>query len=86
MSPIVKVLHTARTNTTGGREHGASRSSDGLLDIWLSTPGSARIGATPEQLLAAAWSASLESAISAAARRRKVVLPVGLVLEASTTR
>ena len=38
MSPIVKVLHTARTGTTGGREYGAARSSDGLLDIRLSTP------------------------------------------------
>ena len=82
MSPIVRVLHTARTVTTGGREAGAARSSDGVLDIRLSTPGSARIGANPEQLLAAAWSASLESAISAAARQRKVVLPAGLVLSA----
>jgi osmotically inducible protein OsmC len=82
MSPIAKVLHTARTATTGGREHGASRSSDGLLDIRLSTPGSARIGANPEQLFAAAWSASLESALSAAVRQRKVVVPVGLAIAA----
>ena len=82
MSPIVRVLHTARTNTTGGREYGAARSSDGLLDIRLSTPGSARIGANPEQLFAAAWSASLESAIALAAGQRKVVLPVGPAIEA----
>jgi lipoyl-dependent peroxiredoxin len=82
MSPIAKILHTARTRTTGGREHGAARSSDGLLDIRLSTPGAARIGANPEQLFAAAWSASLESAIALAARQRKVVLPAGLAIEA----
>jgi Ohr subfamily peroxiredoxin len=82
MSHIVKVLYTAKTGTTGGREYGASRSSDGLLDIRLSTPGSARIGANPEQLFAAAWSASLESAIALAARQRKVVFPVGLAIEA----
>ena len=82
MIPIAKVLHTARTATTGGREHGAARSSDGLLDIRLSTPGSARIGAIPEQLFAAAWSASLESAISAAAGRRKVVLPISPAIAA----
>jgi lipoyl-dependent peroxiredoxin len=82
MSPIVKVLHTARTDTTGGREYGASRSSDGLLDIRLSPPGSARIGANPEQLLAAAWSASLESVIALAARQRKIAFPVGLAIEA----
>jgi len=82
MSHPAKVLHTARTATTGGREHGAARSSDGLLDIRLSTPGSARIGANPEQLFAVAWSASLESAIAAAARRRTIAVPVGLAIAA----
>jgi lipoyl-dependent peroxiredoxin len=82
MSPIVKVLHTGRTTTTGGREQGAARSSDGLLDIRLSIPGSARIGANPEQLLAAAWSASFESALSAAALGQAVVLPVDVSIEA----
>ena len=82
MSDIVKVLYTARTETTGGRERGVSRSSDGLLDIRLSTPGSARIGSNPEQLFAAAWSASLESAVALAARQRNIVFPVGPVIEA----
>jgi Ohr subfamily peroxiredoxin len=82
MSHIVKVLHTAKTGTTGGRENGRARSSDGLLDIRLSTPGSARIGTNPEQLFAAAWSASLESAIALAARQRKIAFPVGLAIEA----
>jgi osmotically inducible protein OsmC len=82
MTDIAKILYTARTRTTGGRECGASRSSDGLLDIRLATPGSARIGANPEQLFAAAWSASLESAIALAARQRKIVFPVGVTIEA----
>ena len=82
MSHIVKVLHTAKTRTTGGREYGASRSSDGLLDIRLSTPGSARIGTNPEQLFAAAWSACFESAIALAARKRKIVLPAGISIDA----
>jgi lipoyl-dependent peroxiredoxin len=77
-----KVLHTARTTTTGGREHGVARSSDGFLDIRLSPPGSARMGANPEQLFAAAWSASLESAIALVARQRNVVLPAGLAIDA----
>jgi osmotically inducible protein OsmC len=34
-----KVLYTAKTHTTGGRENGVSRSSDGRLDIKLSIPG-----------------------------------------------
>jgi hypothetical protein len=39
-----KVVYTAKIHTTGGREKGQSRSSDGRLDIKLSTPGSERIG------------------------------------------
>src|SRR5271170_3372570 len=41
-----------------------------------------RIGCNPEQLFAAAWSASLESAIALAARQRKIIFPVGLAIEA----
>ena len=82
MSRIAKVVYTARTATTGGRENGASRSSDGLLDIWLSTPGSARIGTNPEQLIAAGWSASFASAIASVAHERKIALPAGVSIEA----
>jgi hypothetical protein len=38
MTQIKKVLYTGKTHTTGGRESGASRSSDGHLDVKLSTP------------------------------------------------
>ena len=69
-----KVVYTARTHTTGGRENGTSRSSDGRLDVKLSLPGSARIGTNPEQLFAAGWSACFESAIGLAARKRKIAL------------
>jgi organic hydroperoxide reductase OsmC/OhrA len=34
-----RLLYTAKTHTAGGRENGRSRSSDGRLDIKLSTPG-----------------------------------------------
>jgi lipoyl-dependent peroxiredoxin len=74
MNHIVKVLHTAKTETTGDHDNGASRSSDGLLDVRLSTPGSARIGTNPEQLFAAGWSASFANAIALAARKRKIAL------------
>jgi Ohr subfamily peroxiredoxin len=82
MSKIGKVVYTAKTKTAGGRENGTSRSSDGLLDIRLSTPGSARIGTNPEQLFAAAWSASLESAIALAARERQIALPTEVGIDA----
>jgi osmotically inducible protein OsmC len=77
MSPQGKdrtVIYSARTHTTGGRDHGMSRSSDGHLDVKLANPGSARIGTNPEQLFAAGWSACFGSAIAFAARQSKVVL------------
>ncbi|MGB7097189.1 MAG: organic hydroperoxide resistance protein [Xanthobacteraceae bacterium] len=82
MTQIEKVVYTAKTHTTGGRENGASRSSDGRLDIRLSTPGSARIGTNPEQLFAAGWSACFESAIGLAARKRKITLPADVAIDA----
>ena len=71
---IGEVIYTARTHTTGGRDHGVARSSDGYLDVKLARPGGYRIGTNPEQLFAAGWSACFESAIALAARRSKVVL------------
>jgi Ohr subfamily peroxiredoxin len=70
-----KVIYTAKTHTTGGRENGHSRSSDGQLDVKLSLPSSARIGTNPEQLFAAGWSACFESSIGIAAHKRKIALP-----------
>lgn len=69
-----KVIYTAKTHTTGGRENGISRSSDGRLDVKLSLPGSPRIGTNPEQLFAAGWSACFESAIGLAAHKRNIPL------------
>jgi lipoyl-dependent peroxiredoxin len=77
-----KVVYTARTRTTGGRENGASRSSDGRLDVKLSVPGAVRIGTNLEQLFAAGWSACFESAIGLAARKHKIALPADLAIDA----
>ena len=66
MTQLDKVLYTAKTHTTGGRENGASRSSDGRLDIKLSTPGATGSGTNPEQLFAAGWSACFEGAMGLA--------------------
>jgi lipoyl-dependent peroxiredoxin len=82
MNWIAEVVYTARTEMTGDRDHGAARSSDGLLDIRLSTPGSVRIGTNPEQLFAAGWSASLASAIALVSRQRKIELPPKLNIKA----
>jgi Ohr subfamily peroxiredoxin len=82
MTQAGKVVYTARTHTTGGQANGASRSSDGSLDIRLSTPGSARIGTNPEQLFAAGWSAGFQRAIALAADKKKITLPPDLTIDA----
>ena len=46
-----KVLYTARTHTTGGRD-GQARSDDGRLQVALSSPGQGT-GTNPEQMFAA---------------------------------
>jgi lipoyl-dependent peroxiredoxin len=81
MTQLEKVLYTAKTHTTGGRD-GASRSSDGRLDVKLSTPGTPGTGTNPEQLFAAGWSACFEGAMGLAARKRKMVLPSDLAVDA----
>ncbi len=77
-----RVVYTARTHTTGGRERGESRSSDGRLEVKLSLPGSPSAGTNPEQLFAAGWSACFESAIVLAARRMKITLPADVAIDA----
>ena len=74
MTQLDKVLYTAQTHTTGGRD-GASRSSDGRLDIKLSSPGAPGSGTNPEQLFAAGWSACFIGAMGVVARKMKITLP-----------
>jgi lipoyl-dependent peroxiredoxin len=81
MRQIEKVLYTAKTHTTGGRD-GASRTSDGRLDVKLSAAGAAGTGTNPEQLFAAGWSACFLSAIALAAAQKKVSLPANRAIDA----
>ena len=75
-----KILYTGKTHTTGGRD-GASQSSDGRLDIKLSSPGSAGAGTNPEQLFAAGWSACFIGAMGLVAQQLKVKLPADLAVD-----
>ena len=75
-----RVLYTAMTHTTGGRD-GESRSSDGRLAVKLSTPGAPGNGTNPEQLFAAGWSACFEGAMAGVARSMKVALPSDLAID-----
>jgi lipoyl-dependent peroxiredoxin len=81
VTQVGKVLYTGKTHTTGGRD-GASRSSDGRMDVKLSSPGSAGSGTNPEQLFAAGWSACFEGAIGLAARKMKVTVPDNAAIDA----
>jgi lipoyl-dependent peroxiredoxin len=81
MSKIEKVIYTAKTHTTGGRD-GAARSDDGRLDVKLSSPGSAGAGTNPEQLFAAGWSACFIGAMRRAAGERQLVLPADVAVDA----
>jgi osmotically inducible protein OsmC len=78
---LEKVLYTAKTHTTGGRD-GASRTSDGRLDLKLSAPGTPGAGTNPEQLFAAGWSACFLSAIKIVAAKNRVTLPAEPAIDA----
>ena len=80
-----KVLYTAHATSTGGRE-GTSKSSDGVLDVKLTTPkelgGNGAAGANPEQLFAAGYSACFLGAMKHVAAAQKVTLPAGTSIDA----
>lgn len=81
MASIDTVFYTGKTHTSGGRD-GASRSSDGALDVRLSRPGAGDGGTNPEQLFAAGWSACFIGAMGRAARALQIELPADTSVDA----
>ena len=77
-----KLPYTAKAHTTGGREGGASRTSDGRRDVKFSLPGGPGNGTNPERLLAVGWSGCFLSAIKHVASEMKVRLPADPVVDA----
>jgi Ohr subfamily peroxiredoxin len=77
MSPE-KILYTAKSTVTGGRD-GRAISSDQVLNVSLATPrelgGAGGAGTNPEQLFAAGYSACFLSALKLVAGKQKVALP-----------
>ncbi|WP_422014651.1 organic hydroperoxide resistance protein [Roseateles sp.] len=75
---IEKALYTATATATGGRA-GTAKSSDGAIDVTLSTPkelgGAGGPGTNPEQLFAAGYSACFIGAMKAVAGKQKIALP-----------
>src|SRR5580698_9675384 len=80
MAQAEKVLYTGKTHTSGGRD-GASRSSDGRLDVKLSSPGALGSGTNPEQLFAAGWSACFIGALKVEAAKMKLALPADVAID-----
>jgi lipoyl-dependent peroxiredoxin len=76
-----KLLYTAKAHTTGGREGGASRTSDGRLDVKFTVPGAPGSGTNPEQMFAVGWSACFLSAIKVVASKMKVKLPAEVAID-----
>jgi len=75
---IDNVLYRAYAEATGGRE-GRAISSDGVLDVELTTPkelgGNGARGTNPEQLFAAGYSACFLGAMKFVAARDKLAIP-----------
>ncbi|KAF1020031.1 MAG: Organic hydroperoxide resistance protein OhrB [Paracidovorax wautersii] len=83
---IEKVLYVGHAQATGGRD-GRAVSSDGHLDVKLTTPrelgGAGGEGTNPEQLFAAGYSACFLGALKFVAARDKVSLPADISINGS---
>lgn len=74
----VDVKYSTQATANGGRD-GRSRTTDGTLDVKLTTPkelgGGGGAGNNPEQLFAAGYAACFLGAIKAVAAQEKVRIP-----------
>lgn len=81
---IEQVLYRASAKATGGRE-GRAISTDGVLDVKLTTPkelgGAGREGTNPEQLFAAGYSACFLGAMKFVAARDKLKIAPDVSVE-----
>lgn len=82
--PLEKVLYTAHTHVTGGRD-GAGRSSDGALDVKLDHFASGKAGTNPEQLFGVGYSACFLGAIGVAAQSLKIRLSPETAVDAEVS-
>ena len=85
---IDKALYTAHATSTGGRT-GTTESSDGAIKLALVTPkelgGPGGVGANPEALFAAGYSACFIGAMKAVAARQKLALPADVSISADVS-
>mgnify|MGYP003621191558 CR=1 FL=1 len=81
MNTLEKVLYTARTHTTGGRD-GQAQSDDGKLQVTLSSFAGTGTGTNPEQMFAAGYSACFMGALRAVAAKSQITLPADMAVDA----
>lgn len=85
MNKLEKIMYTAHTHTTGGRD-GKAISDDGLLNVDLALPkvmGGTGTATNPEQLFAAGYSACFMGALKHVAGLKKVKVPDDAYIDAS---
>ncbi|MBU0603909.1 MAG: organic hydroperoxide resistance protein [Gammaproteobacteria bacterium] len=84
--PVEKVLYRATAKASGGRD-GRAVSSDGQLDVRLTTPkelgGAGGDGTNPEQMFAAGYSACFLGAMKFVAQRDRIAIPADVSVEGS---
>ena len=71
---MIEPVYTAEVTSTGGRTDGRARSTDGTLDLRMSTPGSGSEGTNPEELFAAGYAACFGSALANVAGKEGIDL------------
>ncbi|MEJ8824100.1 organic hydroperoxide resistance protein [Variovorax humicola] len=79
-----KILYTAEAHTTGGRD-GAGKSSDGAIDLKLSSPGSGKPGTNPEQLFAVGYAACFIGAMKAVGPKISVKVPDDVAIDSKVS-
>lgn len=82
----VKVVYETSATATGGRD-GSAKSDDGSVDVKLVIPkemgGPGGIGANPEKLFAAGYSACFLGAMKAVSAKEGVKVPAGATVTAT---
>ena len=85
MNTLEKIMYTAKTHTTGGRD-GKAISDDGHLNVSLALPkamGGTGTATNPEQLFAAGYSACFIGALRHVASLQKQRIPDDVAIDAS---
>lgn len=82
---LEKVLYRGKAKASGGGRDGSVKSSDGMLNLRLTTPkemgGAGGEGTNPEQMFAAGYSACFMGAMKFVAMQSKIKLPEDASIE-----